>query len=156
MEKFLNDKKEEILSRGFKPIQRGLHTDSAIRAYTELFHANDSVLQLLTEGYRPRWMSSPPPPTVLQNNKSAMRNLPFVRTTISEWMKQGFVTKTDQAPRIISPLSVDTKTDVLTGKLLCIFLKLIFMELDPTFFTSRLRYHESLKYNWLTWVCEIV
>ena len=115
-EEFLHQKKEEILGQGFRPLERGIHSSEAIRAYKEVFGAGEEVLHILRNGYQPRWKHNPPPPTILPNNKSALQNMEFVRSQVKDWCQLGYVVKSESAPTIVSPLSVASKTDVTTGK----------------------------------------
>ena len=53
-------------------------------------------------------LSSEPPPMVLPNNKSAMQkdNVEWIRETLSEYLKLGFIKKVLNIPKLVLPLQV--------------------------------------------------
>ena len=84
-----------------------IHTPDAVNFF-KMIGANERVINLLEEGYKLPF-SSLPDPFWQRNNLSAVNNIDFVREKVASWLKDGFVTKCDERPKYVSPLSVDTK-----------------------------------------------
>ena len=107
----MEDKKQNLINNGHVPLQRGIHQQQAINTYRKVLGANEEVLNILTHGYGPRWKNGPPPKMMFKNNSSAEREIIFVRSQISDWVSKGYVTKTEKIPEVVSPISVNVKTD---------------------------------------------
>ena len=115
LEQFLSQTKADLIAKGFIPLERGIHSPEAVKTYEEVFKAPESTLKILKEGYTPHWANGEPPPIHLDNNLSAKKHMSFARDQVAQWLQLGYIHKTDVAPTIISPLSVASKTDVLSG-----------------------------------------
>ena len=115
-ENFLQTKRKELSDKGYFPLPRGIHQEGAVRMYRDVLHAGERVMKILESGYSPQWSNGPPPNTKLENNKSAAQNMSFVREQVQQWCDLGFVKQVEEEPWVISPLSVDTKVDISTGK----------------------------------------
>ena len=55
--------------------------------YDKVLQANDSVLDLLHNGYKPDIVTKLPEATDLRNNLSALQNIQFVYTKTDKWIK---------------------------------------------------------------------
>ena len=108
---------DNLKSRGFCPLNRGIHNPKAVLFYHEVLGANDYVLNLLEWGYFPRLISEPPRVIDLKNNRSARQHIDFVRNKTSEWCDKGYVRKVVDKPRFVNPLTVATKIDSESGEL---------------------------------------
>lgn len=106
----------DIKRKGFKPLNRGIHQPAAVNFVEEILGAGPEVINMLKNGYTPLWKNgTPPPPVKRRNNVSAMSKMDFVRSKVREWEEAGFVKQCAQPPTIVSPLSVATKIDNMTG-----------------------------------------
>ena len=69
--------------------------------------ANDSILDILENGYRIP-LKSEPQSCFLKNNKSALERGSFVENEIQELLNSGRIREVDQPPYLVNPLSVST------------------------------------------------
>ena len=67
--------------------------------------ANDTVLNIIQEGYRLPFLETPDTAR-FSNNKSAINNSKFVENSIKEMLATGTILERDHPPRIVNPLSV--------------------------------------------------
>ena len=72
-------------------------------------------MRLLEHGFTPDFKAIPPAYTE-PNNRSAMKNLSFVRKKVAAWEADGHVEKLAQKATCNSPLTVADKVDSVSGK----------------------------------------
>ena len=82
---------------------------------TETVRAGAWHMRLLEHGFTPDFKAIPPAFTE-PNNKSAMKNLSFVRKKVASWEADGHVEKLAQKATCNSPLTVADKVDSVSGK----------------------------------------
>ena len=70
-----------------------------------MIKANDTVLNIIQEGYRLPFLETPDTAR-FSNNKSAIKNSKFVENSIKEMLATGTILEWDQPPRVVHPLSV--------------------------------------------------
>lgn len=108
---------DDLRTRGFHPLSRGIHNPKAILFYQQVLSANEYVTNLLEWGYFPRLISRPPNTIDLKNNRSARNHITFVRNKTLEWCEKGYVQKVVDKPRFVNPLTVAQKVDTESGDL---------------------------------------
>jgi len=108
---------QNLESKGFVPLDRGIHNPKAVLFYQEALGASDYVIDLLEGGYFPRLISEPPHTIDLKNNRSARQHIDFVRNKTKEWCEKGYVQRVVDKPRFVNPLTVAEKIDTETGNL---------------------------------------
>ena len=79
--------------------------------YDKVLQANDSVLDLLHNGYKPDIVTKLPEATDLRNNLSALQNIQFVYTKTDKWIKERIVAKVNHKPYFVNPITVAQKLD---------------------------------------------
>ena len=82
---------------------------------TETVRAGAWHMRLLEHGFTPDFKAIPPAYTE-PNNRSAMKNLRFVREKVAAWEADGHVEKLAQKATCNSPLTVADKVDSVSGK----------------------------------------
>ena len=103
---------------GFDSNNTKLHSPESIRFYNQILGASDKVIHTLTHGHKPQWVKNTPPgPMFFQNNVSARLNMDIVRNQVKAWEELGAVKQVATRPKIVSPLTLSTKTDTQSGKL---------------------------------------
>lgn len=115
-EDFINSKRQEIIDKGFSPLERGIGQPKAVQFYKQILGASDEVVNILEHGYKPRWSACPPPTSFFNNNKSAELEMDFVRETVQDWLEKGYIKRLDNPATVNSPLSVASKYDVMSGR----------------------------------------
>ena len=93
----------------------GIHGRNEIKFMETEIRAPQNVLGILKNKLRVQATDLPP---VYQekNNKSAVANMDFIRSKVSEYVKNQVVEKCYDPPRFINPLSVAKKTVYSTGE----------------------------------------
>ena len=74
--------RQELDKAGFYPQRRGIHAPAAVKFNREFLKAGPEVLDMLTNGYKPKFTAQPPPPSFKKNNRSATSNIGFVRNKV--------------------------------------------------------------------------
>ena len=77
--------RQELDKAGFYPQRRGIHTPAAVKFNREFLKAGPEVLDMLTNGYKPKFTAQPPPPSFKKNNRSATSNIGFVRNKVLKY-----------------------------------------------------------------------
>lgn len=108
---FIDNQINELSSKGFGPVSGGIHDPRAIMFYDKVLQANDSVLDLLHNGYKPDIVTKLPEATDLRNNLSALQNIQFVYTKTDKWIKERIVAKVSHKPYFVNPITVAQKLD---------------------------------------------
>ena len=78
---------------------------SALPYWRDVIKAPPSVLNVIEDGYRIDFVTTPPP-CHFKNNKSAMRNQDFVTQAVTELLELNVIEETECVPYFCSPLSV--------------------------------------------------
>ena len=78
------------------------------RLFWEQLGANKFILNILKEGYKMPFISTPPY-KISRNNKSAFDNESFVTSTVKELLRAGSVIEVPFKPAVVNPLSVNTR-----------------------------------------------
>ena len=63
------------------------------------------IVDVVENGYKLP-LKEQPSSVCLRNNKSARENLPFVRSEVQSLLQKGVVSKTDEIPYVVNPLTV--------------------------------------------------
>jgi hypothetical protein len=108
---FIDKEIDHLQSLGFGPVAGGIHDPKAQLFYRQILNANDSVLELLKDGYKPDIVTPLPKATDIKNNLSALQNIQFVYTKTDKWVEEKIVKKVDHKPYFINPLTVASKLD---------------------------------------------
>ena len=82
------------------------------RAYWERIGCNKTILDILREGYRIPFYSTPPK-NFNKNNKSALKHEGFVTSAIQELLDTGRIVELPEPPYIVNPLSVSDNGEKL-------------------------------------------
>ena len=115
--------------------ERSIHDDSLLDFMTQIVQADEYALKVMREGLGTEFVIPPPSNFELQNNKSAIENMEFVREKVAEWERDGFVTKLSSRPPRLNPLTVALKTIPESGevkKRLCIDMRIPNVYTDKT------------------------
>ena len=81
----------------------------------DIIGAEQWVLNMLISGIKLDFSSEPPSNYIEPNNKSAVKDMDFLREKILEWEKAGFVSRLARKPDIVNPMSLITKIDYASG-----------------------------------------
>jgi hypothetical protein len=108
---FIDNQIDQLQNLGFGPVKGGIHDPQAQSFYKHILKANDSVLELLSNGYKPDIVTPLPEATDLKNNLSAMQNIQFVYSKTEKWLKENIIRKVDHKPYFVNPLTVVSKLD---------------------------------------------
>ena len=92
-----------------------IHSKQSRSFMTETVRAGAWHMRLLEHGFTPDFKAIPPAYTE-PNNRSAMKNLRFVREKVAAWEADGHVEKLAQKATCNSPLTVADKVDSVSGK----------------------------------------
>ena len=76
--------------------------------YWEDIGCNETILQVIREGYRIPFLTTPPS-TFLKNNRSAVEHSSFVTKAIQELLDTGRIKEVETPPVVVNPLSVSSK-----------------------------------------------
>jgi hypothetical protein len=77
---------------------RSIHDPQSIAFLRDIVGAGDWVINLLSHGLAFDWSTGPPTAYVEPNNKSAMRNMAELRSTVAAWEAGGFVQRLSAPP----------------------------------------------------------
>ena len=105
----------DLISRGYKPLKRNIHSAEAYDFYKNILGADQKVLDLLKFGYVPKFVKKPPSAIDLPNNKNARSQLAFVKEQTDEWLRKGIIVQTVAKPKFVNPISVAVKKNSATG-----------------------------------------
>lgn len=89
-----------------------IHDSSSILFMQNIIGAEGWVLNLLKSGVRLDFSQQLPSSYSEPNNKSAIKELDFLREKTEAWIKDGFVQQVDIKPLYINPMSVVVKLDL--------------------------------------------
>ncbi|XP_052797745.1 uncharacterized protein LOC128229889 isoform X1 [Mya arenaria] len=73
--------------------------------YWKTIGTNPDMIDVIENGYKIPFISMPER-TFSKNNQSALSNIEFVKESIDDMLKNGFIEQTDFPPHVVSPLSV--------------------------------------------------
>ena len=106
-----------------------LHSPDALNFYKSI-NAGERVLSIVKNGLKLPW-ESPLQKFWYKNNATADKDIVFLRSKVTDWLKGGYIEKVEARPDHISPLTVDTRTlhDGTIKKRLCF---------DATFVNAKL------------------
>ena len=76
--------------------------------FWEQIGANEFILDMIKHGYKLPFISQPTYKN-MKNNESAYSNASFVSSTLKDLLKSGSILEVPFEPRVVSPLSVDTR-----------------------------------------------
>ena len=114
---FTEQIKTDIRDQGFSEQPRGIHSKLPKLFYRDILKADKDTLELLEQGYIPRFKTPIQNKVELSNNLSAKHNMGTVRKQVAEWLIKGYVEKVDHIPFFVNPLTVATRHNSETGAL---------------------------------------
>jgi len=77
-------------------------------SYWQEIKANDSIINIISEGYKIPFISNPKP-CLIKNNKSSFNSKEFVEKAIQELLETDRIKQVSEAPYCVNPLSVATQ-----------------------------------------------
>lgn len=83
----LAQSQQSILNQGYYCDFKGIHSPFAVEFYKNFLKASPEVIDILVNGYYPRFISEPPAQFFKDNNRSAKDNMDFVRL---EYLNKSF------------------------------------------------------------------
>ena len=124
-ENVFNAIKSSFEQQGFvlTEAEKSIHDSSSIEFMTRVVGADEYTMKVTKEGLGTEFIIPPPDRYDLPNNRSAVENMPFIRKKVAEWEREGFVTKLEEKPRRLNPLTVASKLVPESGEMkkrLCI------------------------------------
>lgn len=108
----------DFLSKNNYRLSEGIHSihdPSSIKFMQNIIGAEQWVLNILSHGVKLDFLSTPPREYAEPNNKSAKKEMDFLREKVKEWNDAGFVSQTPVKPDILNPMSVVVKEDYVAG-----------------------------------------
>jgi len=102
--------------------QKSIHSALSIKFCQEELAVSGWHLRVLEQGYMPRFTHEPGQYRE-DNNRSAIRNMDTVRSTVQEWLAAGYVEKLEEPAWCCNPLTVAEKVvagSQITKKRVCI------------------------------------
>jgi hypothetical protein len=87
-----------------------IHEESKIAFWMDTLKSSQWVMEVLTQGYVLPFEKFPDAKYEEQNNKSARKEMEFVRDTVRKWEQEGIVDFVQEKPEAVSPLTVVSRT----------------------------------------------